>query len=356
MKIIMKKIEIKKEITIIENGGYFPVIVRDKSRLYLFCRTNGGHYGKNGSISLLTSLDGIKWENIGVVAFSGTDTRNPACYSSNDGELYLAAFKFDTYYGENGRAIPTDSKVKDLFDLLLYCGSLDGRFRELDIDIKKYFNGNAISPYGQIIEYKNSLIMGVYNGKGYASFLQSYDNGSTWARYINVAKGFREPAFALCNDGKTLIAAMRGDPDEVGSDGTYISYSLNSDLDSWSEPFLLTKDETHPATITRIDDETLVMVVAQRTLSRQRLLLYISRDDFKTFNGPFQLGKTYKNCDFGYPSTVLLDKDSIITVFYKKQYPDSSYFERDKFMEHYSEIGANATALIYSLDSLKKLV
>jgi len=348
----MEKIHIKKKIRIIKDGGFFPVLVRDKKNLYLFCRCNGGHYGKNGNITLLTSTNGIKWENRGIIAFAGTDTRNPACYAYDDGNLYLAAFKFDTYYGENGRAIPTSPSVTNLFDVLFYNGNIDNGLHQLDINVKNFFNGNPFSPYGQIIKYNDSLIMGVYNGKGYASFLQSYNNGNSWDRYIHIAKGYREPAIATCNDGKRLIAAMRGDPDEVGTDGTYISYSLDDKLEKWSTPFLLTKEETHPTTITRLNDEILIMVVAKRTLKNQMLLLYISKDDFKNFTGPFRLSDSYKNCDFGYPSTVLLDNDSIITVFYKKQYPSPSYFEKNKYVEYYSEKGACAIGLIYSTKSI----
>jgi hypothetical protein len=348
----MKKIHIKKEIKIIKDGGYFPVLVRDKNRLYLFCRCNGGHYGKNGNITLLTSLDGLKWENQGVVAFSGTDTRNPACYSSDNGDLYLATFKFDTYYGENGRAIPNDPTVTDLFDVLFYKGNIESGLNQLDIDVKKFFNGNPFSPYGQIIKYNDSLIMGVYNGKGYASFLQSYNNGDSWDRYVHISKGYREPAIAIANDGKRLIAAVRGDPLEVGTDGTYISYSLDETLEKWSKPFLLTESEIHPATITRLNDQVLMMVVAKRTLNSQMLLIYTTKDDFRSFNGPFRLSSVYKNCDFGYPSTVVLDNDSIITIFYKKQYPNSSYFEKNKQIEHYSGKGAFAIGLIYSIKSI----
>jgi hypothetical protein len=88
-----ERIDLENHYAFIENGGYFPLIINDKENMYIFCRTNAGHLGKNGSITILRSTDGTRWDKKSIVSKYNTDIRNPSVYIFPDGEILLSTYK-----------------------------------------------------------------------------------------------------------------------------------------------------------------------------------------------------------------------------------------------------------------------
>jgi hypothetical protein len=152
-------------------------------------------------------------------------------------------------------------------------------------------------------------LLGVYREDGktaYGGVLRSTDSGKAWSEPIPIGKGSgirldAETDFILLRNG-TLYAALRGDR-------VNMHYATSPDLGlTWSG----VKDigfKAHCPHFTRLS--TGAIILSHRLPNTS---IHISRDDAKTWQGPFQIdGKIG-----AYPSTVELKDGSVLIVYYEE--------------------------------------
>jgi hypothetical protein len=84
----------------------------------------------------------------------------------------------------------------------------------------------------------------------------------------------------------------------------------------WSEPVDITEKLQHPANLVVLSDNRIILTYSDRNIENQRILLKISRDNGKSWSNEIQIGRSFRNCDFGYPSTIELTGGILETVFY----------------------------------------
>ena len=58
----LPKIYVQSDGKFIERGGYFPALINHNNTAYVCCRTNAGHLGRLGQITMLSSTNGVDWQ------------------------------------------------------------------------------------------------------------------------------------------------------------------------------------------------------------------------------------------------------------------------------------------------------
>jgi sialidase-1 len=157
-------------------------------------------------------------------------------------------------------------------------------------------------------------ILGVYREDGataYGGIIRSTDGGKTWSAPIPIGKGSgvrldAETDFVLLKDG-TLYAALRGDRVNM-----HFATSPDGGL-TWST----VKDIGFPAHCPHFTRLSTGEILLSHRLPLTSL--HISRDEAKTWQGPFQIDST----PGAYPSTVEL-KDGTVLVVYYEEGPNSA--------------------------------
>lgn len=152
-------------------------------------------------------------------------------------------------------------------------------------------------------------ILGVYYADkttAYGGLVRSEDSGKTWSAPIPIGKGSgvrldAETDFVKLRDG-TLYAALRGD-------GVPMHFATSSDDGlTWSQ----VKDLGFPGHcphFTRLSTGQILL-----THRLPKTALHLSRDDAKTWQGPYELDSTIG----AYASTVELKDGSVLVVYYEE--------------------------------------
>ena len=308
--------------TFIENGGFFPLAVKHRDKVFVFCRTGAGHLGRTGAIIVLASSNGIDWERRGTIAKDNTDVRNPSAFIFPDGKMLLAAYKYNAY-DEKGFAAPAKYKEPYHYDTFVY-SSGDGGFTwtEVQADFSPVITKiGKVSPHGAMFIYDNQLLMPVYNREG-AFLLCSKDKGFSWEIYSQTgAAGMQEP-YVIETQDKSLLAVMRTS-DKKWEKATVISRFTGSE---WTEPEAITEPMQHPASLLLLQDGRVLLTYGDRNPEQNRILLKYSSDYGLTWSKEIQLGEKFGSCDFGYPSTVEMSPGKLLTVFYVNKSEEPYYF------------------------------
>ena len=307
--------------TFIKNGGFFPLAIKHGDTVFVFCRTDAGHLGQTGKITVLASSNGTDWEKRGTIAKDNTDVRNPSAFIFPDGKMLLAAYKYNAY-DEKGFAAPAKYKEPYHYDTLVYSSSNGGfTWTEVQTDFSPVITKiGKVSPHGSMFMYDNQLLMPVYNREG-AFLLGSKDKGLSWGIYSQIgAAGMQEP-FVIETQGKGLLAVMRTS-EKKWAKATVISRFTGRE---WTEPEAITEPMQHPASLFLFQDGRVLLTYGDRNHEQNRILLKLSSDHGCTWNSEIQLGENFGSCDFGYPSTVEITPGKLLTVFYVNK-PKEPYF------------------------------
>lgn len=340
-------INVNDEKKLIDNAGYFPIIIKANNCLLLFYRAGAGHLGKNGYISLMKSTDGIEWEKIDKIAFSNTDIRNPAAAVLDDNTGYLATYQYDAYHGPQGLAEPSNAKANFTMKFFRSDTSLENWTEDISIKV----NSNTLfSPHGKILKKGDTLYLPVYSSL-HAAVLTSKDNGKSWDHLSNIAYGYREPSLTIAADGH-LITTLRGNGSLINSSATWLSHSYDNG-ETWSNPQIISEGYAHPADITTLSNGYLLVTVGARNPKKQRILAYLSKNNGHDWSTkPLILSPIYQNNDFGYPSTVETEKGQLLTVYYNKPQKSHKFSFNDP--ERYDKRGTSLSIISYSIEAIEK--
>jgi hypothetical protein len=342
----VRKLPGAKEITLVRDAGYFPVLaLLGEREVVAVLRGGAGHLGLAGRLELVRSRDGGRtWLPPAVIADSDRDDRNPAIGVVPDGTL-VVAYHHQGSYDEQGRY----NRTIGIMDTLVI-RSHDGghsweRPRRLD-----YGPLNGRSPYGPMVNFPDgTLAMCIYGMPmgddrtwevpKYATYiLRSGDNGATWGDPSLVAEGFNETAFMRFPDGE-LLAAVRS---PGSAPNIYIGRSVD-DGRTWVAPLLATEPGEHPADLALLSNGWVLMTYGHR---RQPFGVQgmISRDRGKTWDRARRLiyNDDRPGGDCGYPATVRSPDGMLLTV----------YYSAGDHMDSYRVDGAFAAGVLYPEEEL----
>lgn len=287
-------------------GSYqaFPDICR-LTNGDLFCVFYGGYghislprenWPKGGRIcSVRSSDEGRTWTSPQILFDGPSDDRDPHIAQMRDGSVCCTFF---TYRPQTNHAVLCDTCMVT---------SRDGGRTWPDHPQVVAPGWPSSAPVRELPD--GTRILGVYHedkGEAYGGVIRSTDGGKTWCAPIPIGKGSgvrldAETDVVRLKDG-TLYAALRGHKVDM-----HYATSTDEGL-TWSA----VKDigfEAHCPHFTRLSTGEIL-------LSHRLPLtaLHISRDEAKSWQGPYQLDQTLG----AYPSTVELKDGSVLAVYYEE--------------------------------------
>jgi Neuraminidase (sialidase) len=313
---------------VVTGEGYFPVACRlQDGRIAVVMRGGAPHIGIKGRLDISFSDDeGKTWSKPTVVIDSEVDDRNPAFGQAKDGTLVVGYWHCNNY-DANGKFkdMPHASKTK-------VTRSTDGGktwSTPAEIDVSDLDFG---SPYGKIVTMPDgAMLMAIYGsapgGGGkrgqagdYSYLYRSTDNGQSWSRFSVIGKDrFNETGIVRLDSGD-LLAAMRT---SAPHQDVWLTRSTDGGK-TWSEPTQLTQDKVHPADLTQLPDDRVLVVVGDRR-KPYGVRGIVAAPDKLSFANAFKIVDTAAITDCGYPSSVVLKDGRVLTVYYAvgdKSHPD----------------------------------
>ncbi|MCL2758822.1 MAG: glycoside hydrolase [Treponema sp.] len=325
-----------------EKGGFFPLVIKHVDTVFVFCRVGAGHLGKNGQITVLSSADGTVWQRRGTIAKTNSDIRNPSAFIFPNGKMIVSAYKYNVY-DENGFSAPAKNNSPHNYDILIF-SSDDGGYTwtETSADFSSVIKEiGKPSPHGVMFMFNNRLLMPVYNREG-AFLLAANDDGSKWEIFSQIAPNMLEP-FVVKTQKNNLVAVMRSLRKGPYAEASMISRFENS---KWTEPAPITEPMQHPASLLQLQNGKILLTYGDRNYENQRILIKTSDNDGLSWGSEKQLGESFKNCDFGYPTTAELTPNNLLTVFYVNQMENPYFYYGNEGF--YSDTNAKGCYYLWS--------
>ena len=291
-------------------GGYFPVLVKLKDgTLGAVVRGGAPHLGRAGRLDWIASRDGGRtWTRPAIVVDSAWDDRNPAVGVMRDGAIVVAYGEASTYNAKGEFDLSAGAYTPKVVR------STDGgRTWSAPVIVDARPIRNA-SPYGRIVTLDDgTALMSVYGIPSESlAVLRSTDGGRTWGD-LTVLPGHDETALLPCPNGR-ILAFTR--PDGSTTHGLEISESLDRGR-TWSTPVRMLQPNQWPHDVCRLRNGHLLLTHGNR-IGPFGVGALLSRDDGKTWSPVPRglLADDAQSGDCGYPSTVQLDDETIVTLFY----------------------------------------
>ncbi len=297
------------------------------------------HVGPESSMALVRSEDGGRtWDSsskIVIDASSGTHDVNLAAITELSGELVINYHRF--------LIIPTseESRMKELepersvgshrstgwpvFDGVYFTYSSDNGWtwsesRKVDIPPFKY---RLQSGRNGMIQISDGLLLSPFDGRGPKDrstrvfVVRSKNGGKTWGDPSTVAHdpegriGFYEPSLLRLPDGK-IIAMLRTEGDDH-----YLYQAFSTDEGRTWEGLRRTEIWGYPAHLIRLRSGRILCAYGYRR-EPFGIRAVLSEDDGETWDIEHEkvLRKDGLHEDLGYPASVQLDDDRILTVYY----------------------------------------
>ena len=292
---------------------------------------------KTEKISIFSSSNGIDWHFRGTAAKENSDIRNPSVFIFPDGKMLLALYKYNVY-NEKGICSPSENKSPYNYGLLFFISDDGGKtWKEQGNNNteKVYAKIGTASPHGRMFFYNDQLLLPVFNKMG-CFLLSSNDNGNTWDIFSQIANELLEP-FVVKTPNNELAAVMRSGRKSKYGEASLLSFYRNN---KWTELVCVTDPLQHPANLLVLADNRLLLTYGDRNFENQRILAKLSKDMGLTWSNALQVGKSFKNCDFGYPSTIEINEGKLITAFYAKQCENPwFYFGNPELYEYLNAYG-----------------
>ncbi|MGA3323025.1 MAG: sialidase family protein [Terriglobia bacterium] len=303
-----------ERFTVVEHGGYFPVLTElDNKDLVAVVRGGDRHLGVKGRLDWVRSTDGGKTWTLKTLAEGPMDHRNPAMGQLKDGSV-LVAYEIDRSYGPNGERL-MDCNIDGIYTL---------RSNDRGYTWKGPFKSplpveSCPSPFGKIVQLADgTALLNVYRRKipldtppvTLSMVCRSKDSGETWGDPSVIAENYNETSLLVLPDER-ILAVLRS---EVGQ---HLAVSFSSDKGrSWSTPRQVTHDMEHPANVILLRDGRLLLAYGERNRPFG-VRAMLSRDLGQTW-GPdiIILADDAQRPDCGYPNSAEIAPGKIVTVYY----------------------------------------
>jgi len=141
--------------------------------------------------------------------------------------------------------------------------------------------------------------------------VRSRDDGKTWDEAVVIGAGTYNECDILCVDGDRWIAAARRK--SVGNLTLFLS---NDGGRSWKEQGPVTGAAEHPAHLLALADGHTLLTYGIRHLGFYGIGARVSHDGGGTWMNPMVLVDLDDASDGGYPSSVQLEDETIVTAYY----------------------------------------
>jgi sialidase-1 len=169
------------------------------------------------------------------------------------------------------------------------------------------------NPHGPIALADGRVFYAAADGKKAAAWI-STDDGLTWSHVGDLPTRAGELHAVEAGDG-TLIVQVR---DKLVTNGGVKQRTLQTESHdggtTWSKQRFVT--DGYPPHLVRLKDNTLVCTYGSR-IAPLGIRAKISRDHGQSWSEEFFLTDDAPNWDVGYPSTVQLSDESLVTVWYE---------------------------------------
>lgn len=145
-------------------------------------------------------------------------------------------------------------------------------------------------------------------------FYRSDDDGKSWNPIGKIGtENLNETAILHMGDGRWLAAAR------TYRERAIEMFQSSDDGLKWSSKGVLTSKNQHPAHLLRLADGRILMSYADRAKAQKEILARFSEDEGETWGPPLVLA-TFTH-DGGYPSSVQLADQTVVTAFYAASIP-----------------------------------
>lgn len=346
MTIVIKDFRSTIKNSFERDSGYFPVVATTNSEdIIIVYRAGAGHMGLGGRLELIRSNDGgLSWSNPVIVADSKLDDRNPSIGVTEDGIIIVAYHVNGNYRGER----KYDGSLRNLHTCITR--SKDGG-RTWEQPYKLDLNAfDGFSPYGQMARFKDgSLILPIYGSKGWMEgkddvvhslLLKSSDKGLGWEEHGIIGKGLNEAAILALSEEK-MMAVVRSESDNH----MVVGFSQDAGR-NWSSFRHLTKGHEHPACLTRLSEDFILLTYGHRS-HPFGVRAIVSKDGGISWirDKEIIIADDLRNGDCGYPSTMRLRDGRIVTAYYSTLFPPDE-------VDGWSCKGAKLHVIIYEENEL----
>ena len=303
----------KKKISVVAtNACGWPNLTKLKNGQILCTYFNAPSHGlmQGDLICSISDRNGLNWRKRGVVAKHPKEEirMHLAVGMANNGDLLCFSSGFyvkdDKFAGFSGHWLSRSSDR--------------GKTWHMDSapQIPKIIQ-TAI-PFGRIISMGGKkLAYSSYRSKGRGNpsetwLVSSEDDGKSWNKISKFGSNDSNEATLCSLNENRVLAAVRTHVDH------HVKLCETSSSGKWKEKGPLTLPMQHPADLTELSDNCLLLTYGIRNRGLMGIGARLSIDAGKTWRPPWvihQFGNEAK--DIGYPSTVALDKKgSLLTAFY----------------------------------------
>ena len=318
--------------TAIENVCAWPSLHKNtEGELVVFVFDQPSHSFWEGDIQCWKSKDkGETWQYESHVTRheAGTNRMNVACGTDNDGNYMVLVS------GWTGR-IPSGTRQecdwimnRDASRIQpLTCRSYDNcktweyleNFPQVPAQVEK---DRILTPFGKIAAtegHKLSLSAYAPSPDGFCSyFLRSNDNGLSWETPVVINPKGNETSVLSLGEGKWLAASREEDMHVE----LFVS---NDDGKTWTKKMPLTLPKQAPGDFLWTQDKKkLIYAYGNRCKGAYGIDLRFSEDMGESWSAPVKIADS-PDKDSGYPSSVMLSEDEVITVYYTRLENDFSY-------------------------------
>src|SRR5688500_14038126 len=304
---------------VVTGQGYFPVACKlQDGRIAVVLRGGAPHLGIKGRLDIVFSDDqGQSWSKPTVVIDSPLDDRNPAFGQAKDGTLVVGFWRTATYDDAGNWNDKLDKEMSTWVTRSADDGRTWSEAAQIDTADLRYG-----SPYGKIVTMPDgAMLMAVYGtprsapgqppvAGDWSYVYRSTDDGQTWSRFATPgAERFNETALLRVKSGD-LLAAMRTVAPEQA---VWLARSKDGGQ-TWGEALKVTPPMVHPADLAELPDGRVLLVAGERR-GPFGVRAVIGTPDKLDWSHHFTLADTATNTDCGYPSSVVLDDGSVLTVY-----------------------------------------
>lgn len=280
---------------------------------------NQPSHGKaEGDVECWASKAGRFWVKRGTAAPHETaaNRMNVAAGVTRNGDLVVVASGWSLTKDDKG----TVTTLREILHPWICRSSDDGRTWRIDKESfpKAEAGHTPFIPFGDIQPGADRALRVVAYARDLKSkedsiwMFRSGDDGKTWQNQARISTANNETAVLHLGGGKWIAAArslrktgQRLDLFRSGDDGA-----------TWSGPEPLTETAQHPAHLTRLKDGRVLLTYGNRTAGQFGVLAKLSADEGKSWGEPITLVADAVTGDCGYPSSVQLPNNEIVTAYY----------------------------------------
>ena len=309
-----------------EPGRYigWPTIVRSRTGqlIIVFSGDRDEHICPWGKMELVRSTnDGESWTQPIVIRDTPLDDRDAGILETSEGILitsWFTSLEFQELDSYKDHANTLSQEVRHQWL---------GHWLQRSLDSGATW-GDPIkvigsTPHGPIELSDGRLLLigsGTLDGVGVVSLEESKDQGLTWQVIGTVPRpegiGLGEPYVIEAPSGK-LIALLRYGTSKLEEKFMFQSESYDGGH-TWTEAYK-TAILGYPAHMIPLKDDRILLVYGVR-IPPFRECARVSDDEGKTWSAEIVLCNSHSN-DLGYPSSALLEDDSILTIYYQAENP-----------------------------------